>query len=148
MSGPVLQVSRTIAASPQAIFSVLADPAQHHVIDGSGYVGAPLRDSPERLALGATFGMHMRFGVPYRIENSVVEFEEPTRIAWRHFGGHIWRYVLQSGDGGTLVTKTFDATTGRGGIFYALLRVTHTHPPAMARTLERLDRLVTTGSPE
>ena len=25
----------------------------------------------------------------------MVEFEEGRRIAWRHFAGHIWRYILE-----------------------------------------------------
>lgn len=148
MPGPVLQVTRTIAAPAQTIFDVLADPAAHALIDGSGSVRAAEGSAPTRLALGAKFGMNMRIGLPYRITNTVVEFDEPTRIAWRHFGGHIWRYELTPTDGGTLVTETFDATTGREAFVYSLLRVERRHPPAMARTLERLDRLVTTGSPQ
>ena len=31
----------------------------------------------------------------------VVEFEEDRRIAWRHYGHHIWRYTLEPTDGGT-----------------------------------------------
>ena len=49
------------------------------------------------------------FGLPYKIRNRVVEFEEGRLIAWRHFGGHRWRYELDAGpDGGTRVTETFD----------------------------------------
>ncbi len=49
------------------------------------------------------------FGLPYRISNSVVEFEQGRLIAWRHFGGHRWRYELEpTADGGTRVTETFD----------------------------------------
>jgi hypothetical protein len=52
--------------------------------------------------------MRMRIGLPYLIRNTVVEFEENRRIAWRHFGRHIWRYELEPVEGGTLVTETFD----------------------------------------
>jgi len=48
------------------------------------------------------------FGVPYKMRNTVVEFEEGRRIAWRHFGGHRWRYVLEPVDGRTRVTESFD----------------------------------------
>jgi hypothetical protein len=51
------------------------------------------------------------FGLPYKIRNTVVEFERDRRIAWRHFGAHRWRYELEpTGDGGTRVTETWDAT--------------------------------------
>jgi hypothetical protein len=49
------------------------------------------------------------FGLPYTISNRVVEFEEDRLIAWRHFGGHRWRYQLEpAADGTTRVTETFD----------------------------------------
>jgi hypothetical protein len=90
------------------VFAILADPRQHARIDGSGSVKEMLR-GPERLTKGATFGMDMKlFGLPYKIRNTVVEFEEGRRIAWRHFGGHRWRYVLEPTAGGTKVTESFD----------------------------------------
>ena len=48
------------------------------------------------------------FGLPYTIHNTVVEYDEDRRIAWRHFGGHRWRYQLYPADDGTQVTETFD----------------------------------------
>jgi hypothetical protein len=97
-----------IPAPAEAIFDVLADPAMHPVIDGSGTVRAPLAGHPERLALGSRFGMAMRILGPYRITNQVVEFEEGRRIAWSHIGGARWRYELEPAEGGTLVRETFD----------------------------------------
>ena len=51
--------SRFIAAAPEAIFEVLASPALHSVIDGSDTVKGAQPRGPERLALGAKFGMEM-----------------------------------------------------------------------------------------
>ncbi len=97
-----------VAAPPAAVFAILADPRQHARIDGSGSVQGSPR-GPERLSEGAAFGMDMKlFGLPYKIRNRVVEFEEGRRIAWRHFGGHRWRYVLEPAGSGTLVTESFD----------------------------------------
>lgn len=84
----VVAVERVIAAAPQRIFDVLADPSQHPLIDGSSSVRSASRDNPARLSKGARFGMSMRLGAPYRVRNTVVEFDEPRRIAWRHFAGH------------------------------------------------------------
>ncbi len=108
-SGPrVISESIDIAAPPEAVFAILADPRQQSRIDGSGSVRGLLK-GPDRLSKGATFGVDMKlFGVPYRIRNTVVEFEEDRRVAWRHFGGHRWRYVLEPIEGGTHVTESFD----------------------------------------
>jgi hypothetical protein len=40
--------------------------------------------------------------------NTVEEFEEGRRIAWRHAGRHRWRYILTPVEGGTQVTEEFD----------------------------------------
>lgn len=106
------QVSRTrfVPAPPQEVFDLLADPRKHALIDGSGTVQSAV-SGPERLQLGATFGMSMKMGVPYRIKNTVEEFEEGSRIAWRHVGRHRWRYELRPVEGGTEVTETFDTST-------------------------------------
>ena len=87
--------SRFIAAAPEAIFEVLATPALHSVIDGSDTVKGAQPRGPERLGPGARFGMDMKIGVDYKILNTVCEFEEGRRIAWRHFYGHVWRYLLE-----------------------------------------------------
>ena len=78
-----VSTERVIAAPADRIFAVLADPRQHAVIDGSGTVKR-LRSGPDRLALGARFGMAMHHQVPYPITNKVVEFDEGRRIAWQH----------------------------------------------------------------
>ena len=65
------QVSRTaiVATTPEKIFGLLADPAQHPLIDGSGTVRAAQPGGPDRLSLGATFGMDMKLGPSYKILN-------------------------------------------------------------------------------
>jgi len=105
----VVSSSIDVAAPADVVFGILADPRQHARIDGSGSVRDTV-SGPERLERGATFGVDMKLGgVPYRISNRVVEFEEGRRIAWRHFGGHRWRYELEPvAGGGTRVTESFD----------------------------------------
>ena len=142
MSEPKVSVSRVIAAPAQKIFDLLADPRMHPVLDGSGTVKKSRDGNPQRLALGTRFGMDMRMGAPYRIRNTVVEFEEGRLIAWRHIGRHRWRYELEPVDGGTKVTETFDwskaLTRPLGPLVYR-----RTHPPMMESTLERIEREVT-----
>lgn len=139
-----VSVSRVIAAPPQVIFDVLADPAKHPVIDGSDTVIAA-KGNPGRLHKGAKFSMGMRIGLPYSIKNTVVEFDDGHRIAWRHFGRHIWRYELEEVEGGTEVTETFDWSTALLPKAIELAGYPEKHPAGMARTLERLDNYVTSG---
>jgi hypothetical protein len=106
-----------IDADPATIFDVLADPSQHALFDGSGSVKAKL-SGPPRLYLGASFSMRMRIGAPYLVRNRVVEYDEDHQIGWRHLGRHIWRYRLEPGDGGCLVTETFDYSGAPAAWFY------------------------------
>lgn len=138
MSSRQVSVSRTIAATPAAIFAVLSDPSLHAVIDGSGTVQGA-HSNERQLRLGSKFSMGMRMGVPYRISNEVVEFEQDRLIAWRHLGGHRWRYELRPVDGGTEVTETFDWSTSRAPKGIELAGYPRRHVPNMERTLERLE---------
>lgn len=138
MNRYLISVERHIPADAQALFDVLADPAMHPVIDGSGTVRAVINRSPARLHLGAEFGMDMRLGTRYRVTNRVIEFDEPQRIAWRHFNGHVWRYILRSVDGGTLVTEQWDATGVWDRAALAMLGFPRRNRKGMIATLERL----------
>jgi uncharacterized protein YndB with AHSA1/START domain len=134
----VIQASRLVKAAPQQIFDLLADPRQHSLIDGSGSVQKARLNAPERLSLGAKFGMDMKIGLPYRITNEVVEFDEPKQIGWRHFGGHIWRYVLEPVDGGTKVTEQFDWTHNKSPLMLKVMGAFDKNQKAIEATLERL----------
>lgn len=105
----IVSESITIQAPAHVVFDIVADPRQHARIDGSGSVKA-VTIGPDRLSQDAQFGARMKlFGLPYRITNRVVEFDTDRRIAWRHFGGHRWRYELESlGSSETRVTESFD----------------------------------------
>ncbi|GGM76785.1 hypothetical protein GCM10011609_10910 [Lentzea pudingi] len=134
-------------APAERIFDLLADPAKHPLIDGSGSVLAPRPDAPDRLTLGTAFGMDMRIGLAYRIENTVVEFEENRLIAWRHFNGHRWRWRLTPlGDGTTEVTETFDWSTARVPLLLDLSPVPRRNKASMRRSLERLTALFGTAA--
>lgn len=139
-SNPAKVVSRTreINAPAEEIFNLLADPRRHHEIDGSGSVQAANINAPERLSLDAQFGMNMKIGLPYRITNTVVEFEEGQRIAWRHFGGHVWRYILEPTATGTKVTEQFDWTNNRSPLMLKIMNAIDNNAKSMEKTLENL----------
>jgi hypothetical protein len=133
------QSSRVVPAPAAAIFELLATPAQHALIDGSGTVIRPQRHTPQRLSSGARFGMHMRVVAPYKILNRVVEFEEGRRIAWRHFAGHVWRYTLEPvGANATLVTEQFDPSGSRWPRATRLLGWEARNQRAIDQTLHRM----------
>lgn len=148
-------VERLIPAPADVIFDLLADPARHKEIDGSGTVQGLDRsagsDNPTRLQLGSKFGMSMRMGLGYSMVNTVVEFEENRLIAWqprpalsimRWFaGGRIWRYELEPRDGGTLVRETWDI---RQEVHKRAVRGLRSKTvDNMTKTLERLEQVVT-----
>jgi hypothetical protein len=137
----LVEASRLIRASASEIFELLAHPAQHAVIDGSGTVKDVQQRTPERLFAGARFGMQMRWGLPYKILNEVVEFESDRRIAWRHFGGHVWRYILEPVDAErTWVTEQFDPTESRAPLVLRLMRASRRNQTSIDATLLRLEQ--------
>jgi uncharacterized protein YndB with AHSA1/START domain len=147
----VVSVERLIAAPPEAIFTLLADPNRHRDIDGSGSVRGA-RGGATTLSLGSRFGMSMKIGLPYRMVNTVIEFEENRRIAWQTkgpsrigalVGGRIWRYELEPTDGGTLVRESWDISRESALTKPVVRRAGDETRENMAATLERIEKLVT-----
>ncbi|MEQ8842635.1 MAG: SRPBCC family protein [Acidimicrobiales bacterium] len=137
MSTRAVSRSRTIQASPEAIFAILSSPAGHTRIDGSDTVRGAM-EGPDPLALGDRFRMDMKMGVPYKIWSKVVEFEQDRLIAWAHKGKHRWRFELEPVGEATLVTQTFDWSTAVIPKAIELMGYPEKHPAAMEATLARL----------
>ncbi len=142
-------VERVIPAAPGAIFDLVATPSRHSEIDGSGTLQG---SGTGRVNLGDSFGMRMKWGVPYATRNEVVELEPGRRIAWRTlapgplsllFTGRTWRYELEPVEGGTRVRETWDTSTERP-LTRALIRkrLGEQTRRNMERTLERIERVV------
>jgi uncharacterized protein YndB with AHSA1/START domain len=153
MQGYVLTVEREMAATPERIFDVLSDAAQHSRIDGSGMLQGARATGEQRLALGDTFGMSMKMLVRYSTVNTVVEFDQNRLIAWqtgpkgrmeRWVAGRIWRYELEPVDGGTRVRESWDIRPDHQRVLLKLGDIySRKTRHDMERTLARLDRLVT-----
>jgi len=133
------RAGRIVVDAPIAlVFDLLADPRMHAEFDGSGTVQRQIR-GPERLSKGATFGMAMKVKFPYTITNTVEEFEEPTRIAWRHLGRHRWRYELEARDERTtVVTETFDGSTALFPPALKLINAFENNQKAILKSLVRI----------
>ena len=127
-----------VAASAEEVFDLLADARKHAALDGSASVKGVL-EAPNRLFLGAKFRMSMKIGLPYRMTNQVVEFEEGRRIAWRHYGHHIWRYEIEPLDEGHCrVTETFDYEHARSPLVYEVLHIPEKNLASIRATLLNL----------
>lgn len=150
----IATVERLINAPASAIFDLLADPSRHQEIDGSGTVkgvpdGAAGKGS-QRLSLGSKFGMSMKMGIGYTMENTVVEFEENVRIAWQprptqsvmawFIGGRIWRYQLIAQGDSTLVRESWDISQEKQP--WAVRSLRSKTVDSMTKTLERIAHVV------
>ena len=153
MGTTVVSVERVIEAPAADIFAIVADASRHPEIDGSGSVKQLKQGAPEQLALGSTFDMSMKLGVPYLMSNRVIEFEPDKRIAWqttfagplgRFIGGRIWRYELEASGGGTLVRESWDITKDKQRFMLKAGPVGKQTKDAMTKTLERLAEMTET----
>lgn len=102
-------VRRAVIARPaDELYAVLADPRQHHVVDGGGTVGEIVSGSAP-LTKGDSFTVKMKmFGAPYRIKSKVTAATPGQVIEWRHPLGHRWRWEFAAqADGSTEVTHSF-----------------------------------------
>lgn len=144
MGEDLVSVQTLIAAPRQRLFDLVATPAMHPRFDGSGTVRAARAGNPDRLALGARFSMDMRIVLGYRIENTVVEFDEGRLIAWQHFYGHRWRYLFDdAGDGSTLVTEQWDARPSHSRLLLAAVGYAKRNRAGIEASLDRLAELAT-----
>jgi uncharacterized protein YndB with AHSA1/START domain len=122
MADETVSATTIINAPGEAIFAVLAEPANHAAIDGTGWVVESL-DSQRLTAEGQVFRMNMYHprhpDGNYQMANLVQVFEPPRAISWKpgydagdgnlQFGGWVWRYdLVPAGSSGTKVTLSYD----------------------------------------
>ncbi len=107
MPGESVSATTVIDAPVDVVFDMLADPAAHAAIDGTGRVRRPV-DTGLLAATGQVFRMAMYHedhpDGDYQTANRVRVFERPTALAWEtgydagdgdlRFGGWVWRYDL------------------------------------------------------
>ena len=112
----------TVAVPAATVFAVLADPATHAAIDGTGWVQEAVDRAP-LTEVGQIFRMDMyHAGHPdgdYQVVNQVQVLDPPRAIGWLtgqqkddghlELGGWIWRYDLAPlGPSETEVTLSYD----------------------------------------
>jgi hypothetical protein len=117
-----ISATESIDAPAEVIFALLADPAKHAAIDGTGWVRGPV-DSEPLTAAGQIFRMAMYHANHpdggYQTANRVQVLDRPSAISWEpgydtgdgdlSFGGWVWRYDLTpTGPCRTEVTLSYD----------------------------------------
>lgn len=157
-----VSISRSIAAPAAKIFQVLADPANHPALDGSGMLRpAPSQRVPSRAGDTFVMAMYLPELGEYLMLNRVTAFEQDRRITWeptpgdavasRNAGlpvgasqGYSWGFQLQPDGAATIVTEVFDCTEAAQVIRDAV-QEGQGWLPAMHQTLERLAATVEQG---
>ena len=160
---PSIKVSRDIPAPAASIFALLANPAMHPYIDGTG-MAQSADDGVMITQVGDVFVIHMTHWDlgDYGMENHVIEFVPDRRIVWeprRHTyqtsefpgGGNdpttrYWGWELEPlGENLTRVTEVFDGSRLSEGL-RGFLTDGEFWRKGMVESLENLERLVTTTS--
>lgn len=138
-----MSASREIAAAPDVIFELIADPAEQPRWDGNGNLTEAAAGQRAH-AVGDVFRMVIYSGEVR--ENRIVEFEEGRRIAWlpseegKEPPGHLWRWEIEPiGDGRSRVTHTYDWTNLTEE--KRLVRARATTADKLAASIERLATL-------
>jgi len=155
---PPVSVSRTIGAPAEKLFGILARPASHPLIDGSGM----LREAASAAVLSGvgdvfTMTMHNDEMGDYEMSNYVVQYDLNRRIGWEpelkaatrqedqeaigDRAEHLWAFDLVPVDAGsTLVTETYDCSRAPEWLRKAV-RGGERWRESMTLTLEKLDAL-------
>jgi uncharacterized protein YndB with AHSA1/START domain len=138
----VVSATSEIAAAPDRIFELIADPAEQPRWDGNDNLAWAAGGQRVR-QVGDVFTMTLTGGSIR--ENHVVEFDEGRRIAWmpaepgQARPGHLWRWELAPvGSARTRVTCTYDWTQLTDENRFARARAT-----TADRLRASLDRLAT-----
>lgn len=157
-----VSVSRPIAAPAAEIFQVLANPANHPALDGSGMLrGAQGQPVPGGVGDTFTMAMHLSDLGDYLMLNRIVTFERDRQIAWEptpgdertaqiagmpvgSSQGYSWGFLLQPDGDTTIVTEVFDCTEAAQSIRDDVADG-RSWLPAMEQTLGRLAALVESG---
>jgi hypothetical protein len=156
---PSVSESRDIPASAAAIFVVLANPAMHPYIDGTGMVQSA-EDDATITKVGDVFVMNMTHWSlgDYGMENHVVEYVPDRRIVWEprahtyetsEFpgGGSVsesryWGWELEPlGENLTRVTEVFDGSRLSDGL-REFIKEGEFWRKGMIESLENLERLM------
>jgi uncharacterized protein YndB with AHSA1/START domain len=151
-----VSASLTVDAPVEVVFDLLADPATHASIDGTGWVCGAV-DTEPLTAPGQVFTMAMHHpdhpDGDYRTANRVEVLDRPRAISWHTgyakddgtlgFGGWLWRYDLRPlSTSSTEVTLSYDWSAVPASI-REYLSFPPFPPDHLSRSLAHLAQLAT-----
>lgn len=123
-----IQATKTVDATPEQLFELLATPARHTEFDGASMLrGVDDKASEQVSGVGDEFIMNMTNSVlgDYQMRNTVVAYQENSKIGWApelypsdgytdklgdmRAAGHTYTWELEPvASGRTKVTQTYD----------------------------------------
>lgn len=152
-------VTRAIAATPQEIFTVLADPSRHQNTEPGDWVRDAVDTAPI-IGTGQMFAMNMfltRAGGHYVTYNLVTVFDKDRAIGWMPGrldnvgnpspGGWFWRYDLAPNGDRTDVTLAYDWSGTSQDVRDRIGGMPPFPEDYLAASLVSLDRSVAADSP-
>jgi uncharacterized protein YndB with AHSA1/START domain len=152
----------TVAVPAARVFAVLADPATHAAIDGTGWVQEAVDQAP-LTEVGQIFRMDMYHPNhpkgDYQTVSKVQVLDPPRAIGWLtgyrkddghlEIGGWIWRYDLAPlGPSETEVTLTYDWSAVPHYIRDRGIQFPPFGPEHLANSLHHLAELAARSTPE
>jgi uncharacterized protein YndB with AHSA1/START domain len=153
---------RDIAAPPEAVFTLIGDPARHATLAGSGEVKTVRLRGSGPTTVGSTFEAdeEIRIGrntQRFTAVSTIAEYEAPRVISWTSMPPNRprpkriqWWYELEHIPTGTRVTERVEVDLGT--VVNVLMKLPYRKmrgaavSAGMARTLENLDKAVTSGA--
>jgi uncharacterized protein YndB with AHSA1/START domain len=155
---------RVLTATPEAVFDLLGDPAQHPRLAGSGEVKTVRLRDDQPTGVGSSFEADEEIRVARKMQrftavSTVVEYDPARVISWISVAPSApsrsrvqWWYDLECVEAGTRVTERVEVDLGLGALSfvvrlpYRAMRGSAIRT-GMTKTLENLERLtaVTAG---
>lgn len=142
-----ISAETTLHATPEQVYALVANPANHAELDGGGTVRSLRSGQDGLVSVGDKFWQNMVLGIPYTLPMTVTRAETNRAVTWRHPAGHTWGWEINDHHDGTVtVRETFDASeAGVLGLspapLYAVLGSFAANRKNIALTLANLHRI-------
>lgn len=145
-------VRARIAAPPERLWAIVADPTRHPELAGSGETLETTLLTEGPLRVGSRFESRQKaLGMKYSTESEVTACDEPRLLGWSLKNNAEWEFRFEPTDGGSLVTHAYRTNMSMPGpvslLVNPLLRLRNgQNVRGMVATLRNLARLA--GAPE
>ena len=145
-------VRARIAAPPERLWAIVADPTRHPELAGSGEPQETKLLTEGPLRVGSQFESRQKaMGMTYTSKSEVTACEAPRLLRWSLKNNADWEFRFEPAEGGTQVTHAYRTNMGMPGpvrlLLSPLMRLRNgRNTRGMVGTLRNLARLA--GAPE